>query len=81
MAINTFVMGKPIRITQKDVATAFDMPDEGLSDEHVGYLPSMLILDDNATDLPLHDRLMDLFVSHFFQPIGSKHTTVCQIDY
>ena len=48
VAINTFVIGWPIRITQEDVATAFDMPDKGLSDEHTGYLPSMLIPHDNS---------------------------------
>ena len=57
------------------------MPDEALSDEHVVYPPSMLIPNDNASDLPLHDRLLHLFVSHFFRPIGLKHTTVHPIDY
>ena len=41
----------------------------------------MLIPNDNAPNLSLHDRLLHLFVWHFFQPIGSKHTTICQIDY
>ena len=81
VAINTFVMGRPIWITQEDVATTFDMPNKGLNDEHTGYPPSMLIPNDNALDLLLHDRLLHLFMSHFFRPIGSKHTTVHQIDY
>ena len=51
VAINTFVMGVPIRVTQGDVATAFDMPDDGRSDKHEGFLMSMLIPNDNALNL------------------------------
>ena len=55
----TFVMGVPIWDTQRDVATAFEMLD--------GLLPpTMLILDDNSHDLQLQDRLLHLFISHFF---------------
>ena len=39
VAINTFVMGVPIQVTQGDVAMAFDMPNEGLNGEHVSFLP------------------------------------------
>ena len=48
MAINTFVMGVPIWVTQGNVATTFDMSDEGLSDEHVSYPSTMLIPNDNT---------------------------------
>ena len=65
VAINTFMMGVPIRVTQKDVAAAFDMPDKGLSDEYVGYLSTMLIPNYNALNLPLYERLLHLFISHF----------------
>ena len=68
MAINTFVMAMPIWVTQGDVATAFDMLDSGHNDEHEGFSMSMLILNDNALDLSLHDRFMHLFISHFFDP-------------
>ena len=34
VAINTFMMGVPIWVTQDSVATMFDMPNEGLSNEH-----------------------------------------------
>ena len=66
MEINTFVMGWHIRITQYDVAMAFDMPNKGLNDKHSDYPPSMLIPNDNSSDLQQHDRLLHLFVSHFF---------------
>ena len=69
-------MGVLIRVTQEEVATTFDMSDEGLNDEHASYPFTMLIPNDNAPDLQLHDRLLHLFISHFFQPIGSKHTTI-----
>ena len=81
VVINTFVMSMPIRITQKDVATVFDMLDEGLSDEHAGYPPSMLVPNVNALNLPLHDKLLQLFVSHFFRSVRLKYTMVRQIDY
>ena len=74
VVINTYVMCITIQVTQENVATLFDIPDKGLSDEHVGYLP-------NAPALPQHDRFVHLFVSHFFWPVGSKHITVRQIDY
>ena len=76
VATNTFLMGVPIQVTQDSVATAFDMLDEGFSDEYTSYPTTMLIPDGNAPDLPLRERLLHLFVSHFFRPIGSKHTTI-----
>ena len=57
------------------------MSDKVFRDKHANYPATMLIIDDNASDLPLHERLIHLFVSHFFRPIGSKHTTIRQIDY
>ena len=51
VAINTFVMGVPIRVNQGDVATAFDMPDDGRSDKHEGFLMRMLIPNYNALNL------------------------------
>ena len=68
VVINTFVMGAPIRVTQEEVATTFDMSGEGLSDEHASYPLTMLIPNDNALDLQLNDRLLHLFISHFFNP-------------
>ena len=73
VAINTYVMVVSIWVTQEDVATAFDMQDNGYSDEHERFLVSMLIPNDNASNLQLHERLLHLFISHFFDP----H----QIDY
>ena len=70
MVINTFFMDVPIRLTQENVVTTFDMPDEGLSDEYASYPATMLIPNDNTPDLALHERLLYLFVSHFFWPIG-----------
>ena len=70
MAINTFVMGVPIQVSQGDVATAFDMLNSSYSDRHEGLPMSMLIPNDNAPDLMLHDRLLHLFISHFFRSIG-----------
>ena len=81
MEINTYVMGASIQVTQENVATTFGMPDAGLSDEHVSYPATMLILNDNALDLSLYERLLHLFMSHFFRSIRSKHTTIHQIDY
>ena len=81
VTINIFVMGRPIRITERDVATSFNLPDRSCRTEHEGFPSSMLIPNDNALDLPLNDRLLHLFVSHFFHPIGLKHTMVRQIDY
>ena len=37
MAINTFVMSVLIRVAQGDMATTFDMPNSGHSDEHEGF--------------------------------------------
>ena len=68
MAINTYVMGVSIWVTQKDVATAFDMLDSDRNDKHEGFSMSMLIPNDNAPDLQLHDRLLHLFISHFSNP-------------
>ena len=81
MVINTYVMGVPIWVTQKNVATSFDMSDEGLSDKHASYPTIMLIPNDNALNLPLHKRFLHLFVSHFFRTIGLKHITIRLIDY
>ena len=72
MAINTLVIGVPIRVTQAVVATAFDMLDSGRSDAHKGFLVSMLIPHDNAPDLPLHKRLLHFFISHCFRPIARR---------
>ena len=36
VAINTFIMGMPIRITQRDVVETFGMLDSDYSDEHEG---------------------------------------------
>ena len=76
VVINTFVVGVPIRVIQGVVAQTFDIPDSGRSNEHEGFPMTMLIPNDNALDLPLHERLLHLFISHFFQLVGSKHTTV-----
>ena len=57
------------------------MLDSGLVDEHARFTQSMLITNGNAPDLPLHERFLHLFISHFFQPIGLKHTTMRHIDY
>ena len=81
MAINTFVIGVLIWVTQSDVATAFNISDRGHSDEHKGFPPSILMPNDNALNLPLDERLLHLFILYFFQPIGLKHTMVRQIDY
>ena len=43
VAINTFVMGVSIRVTQDNVATTFGMPNKGLSDKHSSYPSTMLI--------------------------------------
>ena len=51
------------------------------SDEHEGFPLSILVPNDNAPDLPLDEKLLHLFISHFFRPIWSKYTTVCQIEY
>ena len=34
VAINTNVIGVPIRVIQEDIAIAFDMPDSSRSDDH-----------------------------------------------
>ena len=47
-------MGMPIRVTQGGVAQTFDMSDLGRSDEHEGFLASMLIRNENAPDLSRH---------------------------
>ena len=57
--------GVPIQVTQGDMAMAFSMSDEGLSDEHANYPATMLIPNDTALGLPLHERLLHLFVSLF----------------
>ena len=51
VSINTYVMGVPIWVTQKNVATAFDMPDSSHNDEYEGFPMSMLIPNNNALDL------------------------------
>ena len=81
VAVNTIVIDVPIQVTQGMMAQTFDMPDSDCSDEHEGFPMSMLIFNDNAPDLPFHERLLHLFISHFFWPIGSKHMIVHQIDY
>ena len=62
VAINNFIMGVPIQVTQGDVATTFDMLDSGCNDEHEGFLVSKLIPNDNALDLQLHARLLHFFI-------------------
>ena len=64
--INTFMMGRPNRVTEGEVATTFEMSDECFSDEHTSNPPTMIIPNENTLDLPLHERLLHLFVSHFF---------------
>ena len=81
VVIHTFVMGVPIWVTQGVVVETFVMLDNDLGDEHVDFPQSMLIPNVNVPDLPFHERVLHLFISHFFRPIGSKHITVCQIDY
>ena len=81
VVINTFVTGVSVRVIHGYMATTFDMSDSCRSDEHEGFPMSMLIPNNNILNLPLYDKLLHLFISHFFQPIGSKHTTVRQIDY
>ena len=81
VAINTLVMGVPIRVTQNMVAETFNMPNEGLDSEREGFSLNMVIPHDNASNLPFHERVFHLLISHFFLPIGSKHTTVRHTDY
>ena len=66
VVINIFVIGVPIWVIQGVVAKTFVMLDNGLGDEHAGFPQSMLIPNDNAPDLPLHERLLHLFIFHFF---------------
>ena len=80
MAINTFVIGVPIRVTQKMVAETFDMPDRGLNYKHEGFPPRVMIPHDNAPYLPFHERVLHLFSYHLFQFIRSKRTTVRHTD-
>ena len=54
VVINTFMMGVPIRVTLGVVVETFNMPDKGLDFEHEGFSLSMMILHDNALDLPFH---------------------------
>ena len=48
------------------MATTFGMPDNGLDNEHDGFPLDVLILHNNASDLPFHERVLHLFKSHFF---------------
>ena len=43
VAMNTFVMGVPIRVTQRVVAETVAMPGNSFGDEHIGFPLSMLI--------------------------------------
>ena len=61
MSINTFMMGVLIRVTQKMVLETFDMPNKGLD-----VKPPRVISHDNAPDLPFHEGILHLFISHFF---------------
>ena len=54
VAINNFVMGMPIQVTQAMVAKIFEMLDSGLDSEHEGYPSSMIVPHDNAPDLLFH---------------------------
>ena len=76
VVINTSMMGMPILVIQEVVAKTFAMSDNDFSDEHVGFPLSMLISNDNASNLSFHKRFLHFFISHFFRPIGSKHITV-----
>ena len=66
VAINTFVMDVPIRVTQRVVAETFTMWDNGLDDEHAGFPLRMLIPNDNALNLPFHESVLPLLIPHFF---------------
>ena len=70
MEINTFVMGVPIRVTKRLMVETFDMLDEGLAFEHERFSFSMVIPNDNALNLPFHERVLHLFISTFFDPLG-----------
>ena len=39
------------------------MLDNDLDDEHAGFPLSMLILNDNASDFPFHERVLHLLIS------------------
>ena len=43
VAINTFIMGVPIRVTQRVVVETFDMPDSDLTFKHEGLSLNMVI--------------------------------------
>ena len=73
VAINSFVMGMPIRVTKNMVVETFDMPDRGLNSKHEGFPHRVMIPHDNAPDLPFQERILHMFIS---RPIGSKHTIV-----
>ena len=81
VSINTFVIGVPIQLTRRVVAETFATLDNDLGDEHVGFPISMVMPNDNALDLPFHERVLHLFIFHFFRPIRSKHTIVWHTDY
>ena len=66
VVINTFVMGVLIRVTQSDVVITFNIPNRGRSNEHEGFPLRKLIPNDNAPNLPLYERLLHMFISHFF---------------
>ena len=81
MAINTFMMGMPIWITQGVVAQVFGLSDDGVNSEHKGYLSNMIVPNDNTPFLLFHERLLHFFITHFFQSIGLKHTIIRYSDY
>ena len=52
----------------------FDMLNNELYFGHEGFPLNMVIPNDNALDLPFHEKVLYLFISYFFRLIGSKHT-------
>ena len=50
----------------------FDLLNSDLDSEHKGSPLSMVILYGNAPDLPFHERVLHLFISFFFEPLGQS---------
>ena len=58
VAINTFVMGVPIQVTQKVRDKTFDMLDVGCDCKREGFPPRVMIPHDNASDLPFYEKVL-----------------------
>ncbi|KAK8681104.1 hypothetical protein V6N13_053511 [Hibiscus sabdariffa] len=79
IALESYLMGKPIVLDPEVIATHLGLKNESLSEEATVF-PNLHPLGSSAFVLDAHDRFLHLMITWFFRPSGGKWSTIRGID-